>query len=211
MSFIQPIIYLVLVIAVGAVGANFIDDGVLGFKDKAKAQGVVELADDIKTAMDTFKADQASSLSLPFVIDSSAALQFSDVNTDDDSVVDYQLVVNALKSDGIEYISGNAQPDFGVFGLGIGTDEKVYIINSSDLISDEICEKINEVTGYVSPGQVDVVGVLPTAAGVEVTTASIDAALALAFTVADETVKAACIESDGVNGSNTFVYFLQDF
>jgi hypothetical protein len=209
MSFIQPIIYLVLVIAVGAVGANFIDDGVLGFKDKAKAQGIVELADDIKTAMDTFKADQSSSLSLPFVLED-GTLGLSEGTPVTDGLVSFEDVVGVLGSADYEYLSGNGQPSFGEFALSVANG-KVFLMNSSAEISDEICAKINEVTGATDTAAADLTTVLTTTPTSLVAVAELDALMTVSNGVEAETVKAQCFEATDGSGNNTFVYFLQDY
>jgi hypothetical protein len=209
MSFIQPIIYLVLVIAVGAVGANFIDDGVLGFKDKAKAQGIVELADDIKTAMDTFKADQSSSLSLPFALENGID-GLAEGTPVTDALVAFQDVVGVLGSADYEYLSGNGQPSFGEFALSVANG-KVFIMNSSAEISDEICTKINEVTGANDTVAADLTAVSVTTPTSLVTVAELDALMAVSGGVEAETVKAQCFEATDGSGNNTFVYFLQDY
>lgn len=226
--FFKPILYLVLFIAIGALGANYIADGFFGFKDKSKAQGMVEFSRDTMTAMSTYKADNPGSLSPVTVVDTvdtsaPAGQQTADHlgaaivdDTDTDAnEVSYDNVFGLLSDTNVNFLEGNGDPEFGQPQLSIvsdGVNDHALMVVSSIEISDGICDKINEVLGNdvpVGSNEVDVTAAaLPTGSGEGILGTALTAIDGRVTNVAEGTIEGICLEDTGGN-LNTFVFHLQ--
>ena len=223
--FYKIIIGLILFIAVSALGAGYFGEGFLDFQKKAKAASMVELTRDIATVMQTYKASDAAVQSVVAKVD----LQLDGLTDSEGQVgnatVSFGDVFNELKSE--KLISGTGLPEFGAFGVssaaGAISGSDVLLVNSSVQISDEICQKINEVLG-VSPATDHVVSGDVTDAGITATLAAGGtASLAVATPTADVasilTTLYPQIEDGGVEGvcitdsggsQNTFAFYVQE-
>lgn len=221
--FLKPILMLVLFIAIAALGSNYVGDGLFDFQKKAKAARLVEFTRDIATVMQTYKADQASNLSLPYVIDNEVEAAGADSEgTVGNGVVAKNDVINALKAD--KLIKGDGNPDFGDIAFGRATDlgqTDVVIVNSSIEISNEICAKINEVLGVGDPAadnkvELDISALSQDTSGGTILTADADA---LAVTInaggqgniTNGGVEGVCVQDSTGTVDNTFVFYVQEF
>lgn len=195
--FLKPILMLVLFIAIAALGSNYVGDGLFDFQKKAKAARMVEFNRDLSTVMTAFKADEVANQSAAFLVDLDDA---ANPGT-------YIDVVALLAADNL--LKGDGTPDFGVQNiLTNGTD--VVLVNSSDQISDEICDKINEVLGEPIPTSVDM------------TNAATDLDILVSYDVATDTAGGAipALHNGGVEGVcvkdlngdlNTFAFYVQQY
>lgn len=230
--FLKPILMLVLFIAIAALGSNYVGDGLFDFQKKAKAARLVEFTRDIATVMQTYKADQASNLSLPYYIDNEIAGADGE-GTKGNGVVLTSAVISALKAD--KLIKGDGVPDFGAILFGKATEgnagdgDDVVIVNSSDEISNEICAKINEVlgvdggngnpttlgstAGFTHQYDLSALTLEPSTNPTSVSTADVDAVAAVlpaGSTFLNGGVEGICVEDTG-SAQNTFVFYVQEF
>lgn len=232
--FLKPILMLVLFIAIAALGSNYVGDGLFDFQKKAKAARLVEFTRDIATVMQTYKADQASNLSLPYYIDHEIGGAGTDgEGTTENGAVLTSDVIGALKAD--KLIKGDGVPDFGAILFGKATEgnagdgDDVVIVNSSDEISNEICAKINEVlgvdggngnavtlgstAGFTHQYDLSALTLDPSTNPTSVSTADVDAVatvLPAGSTFLNGGVEGICIEDTG-SAQNTFVFYVQEF
>jgi hypothetical protein len=193
--FLKPILMLVLFIAIAALGSNYVGDGLFDFQKKAKAARMVEFNRDLSTIMTAYKADDNANLSIAYKIDKGLA-QTADSGEGGDDLVVWSDVVAELNVDSL--LKGDGKPDFGTQEL-LTDGTHLILVNSSVAISDEICEKINEVLGEDKPAPADM------------TSAGTQASVVLgAANLANGGIEGACIE-DSVGDLNTFAFYVQQY
>jgi type II secretory pathway pseudopilin PulG len=214
---IKPIIALFLLIAISALGLSYTGDGFLGFNSDAKAQTAIEQTRDMSSILQTYKTADISNLSLPFKIDNEIG-GLVDNGTAEDNAVTYADVIEALRAE--ELFRGQDQVDFGSFGIGISTSDEIFVVNSGQSLTPELCEKMNKVLGYEDASGssaitadlsgftavlTDVDGNPDPAAAID--QASVDALVGAAG-AANGGVEGACV-TDDTTGTSAFAYFVQ--
>lgn len=221
--FLKIILGLALFIVIAALGANSgLGDGFFSFKAKGKAADLVEFSRDVATVMQTYKADHNSNLSVVNVIDNDLTSR-SGATVDDDSAanadgrVQFANVVTELQVDGL--LKGNGTYEIGGFAVatlpGGATGSDLVLINSSAEISDEICDKLNEVVGITTTPEGDLSAVPATKAGgvfddnIEYDPAVIATVNGLTgHSLVDGNNEGVCIK-DTVGAQNTFMFYVQ--
>ncbi len=220
--FFKIILGLALFIVIAALGANSgLGEGFFGFKAKGKAADMVEYTRDVATVMQTYKADDNSNLSVTSKVDNEISGLVDGEGTAGNGLVNYADIRLELSSDNL--LKGNGTMDLGAFQAVITDDgaggEDVLLVNSSVLISDEICDKLNEVFGADNGAEdisADLTGVVSTtdANGNEipgtVDLATIAVLDAVPFDVLnDGGAEGICVKDNSDTAQNTFAYFVQ--
>jgi len=217
--FLKIILGLALFIVIAALGANSgLGDGFFSFKAKGKAADLVEFSRDIATVMQTYKADHNSNVSVFTVIDqdvdSRTGVDVVDPAAGAD-VVQFGSVVSELQVDGL--LKGDGTYEIGGFALvsldNVNGDD-LLLVNSSPEITDEICEKLNEVVGV--PAATAPSADLSTVPVTEDNTAEVTQAIvttldtaAGAHSLADGKAEGVCIKNTAATGQNTFMFYVQ--
>jgi hypothetical protein len=193
--FLKPILMLVLFIAIAALGSNYVGDGLFDFQKKAKAARMVEFNRDLATIMTAYKADDNATLSIAYKVDNNLD-GATDSGEAGDELVVWSDIVTELNRD--QLLKGDGTPDFGSQEL-LTEGTNLILVNSSIEISDEICEKINEVLGEAKPEAADM------------TNASTQASVVLdATNMENGGIEGACIE-DSIGNLNTFAFYVQQY
>lgn len=224
--FLKIILGLALFIVIAALGANSgLGDGFFSFKAKGKAADLVEFSRDIATVMQTYKADHNSNLSVVNVIDNdlqsrSGGQAVDGSTTNGDDIVHFANVVTELQQDGL--LKGDGSYEIGGFAVvslpdGDGGHDLVLVNSSADL-SDEICEKLNEVVGATDV-EADLSTVPATKTGDVVNTAAeftpavvttLNTAATAVNSLIDGQNEGVCIKNSGAGaGQNTFMFYVQ--
>jgi hypothetical protein len=193
--FLKPILMLVLFIAIAGLGSNYVGDGLFDFQKKAKAARMVEFNRDLSTVMTAYKADDNGTLSAAYKVDNQldGAVDSGEAS---DSIFAWNDIVTELNRD--QLLKGDGQPDIGSQEL-LTEGTNLILVNSSNEISDEICEKINEVLGEAKPTPADM------------TNASTSAAVVLDLTnMENGGIEGVCIE-DSEGNLNTFAFYVQQY
>jgi hypothetical protein len=186
---------LVLFIAIAGLGSNYVGDGLFDFQKKAKAARMVEFNRDLSTVMTAYKADDNGTLSAAYKVDNQldGAVDSGEAS---DSIFAWNDIVTELNRD--QLLKGDGQPDIGSQEL-LTEGTNLILVNSSNEISDEICEKINEVLGEAKPTPADM------------TNASTSAAVVLDLTnMENGGIEGVCIE-DSEGNLNTFAFYVQQY
>jgi hypothetical protein len=135
---IKSIIGLILAIAVGALGVSSLGDGIFGFLDKSKGGKLVEDARELSRIHAIYKTDDQDNRNAFDV-----AVSF-----------DYEVVETTLG----ELVKGDIKAATGLFSYFEATGDVLtngnYLVNASNEISDEVCDKINEMAGMTGVNQV---------------------------------------------------------
>lgn len=219
--FLKIILGLALFIVIAALGANSgLGDGFFSFKAKGKAADMVEFSRDVATVMQTYKADHNSNLSVVQIVDNgldgrSGTTAIDNSATAGDDVVQFADVVIELQQDGL--LKGNGTYEIGGFAVvtlpnaDVNKGSDLVLMNSSAEISDEICDKLNEVFGVNTAPSGDLSSVPDTkVATVEVAPAAATTVNGLStLNLSDGNSEGVCVKNTGATGQNTFMFYVQ--
>ena len=187
---IKSIIGLILAIAVGALGVSSLGEGIFGFLDKSKAGKMVEDARELSRIHAIYKTDNRDGLTA-FAALNALATPVPLVAAD---VTYYDLVEDELNTkDLVKRGFAASQGEFTYIQSAVVGSEGFYLINASAQISDEVCDKIN-----------DIVGLGDNAAVPYTATASVSADM---LALANNNTEFFCAEDD-TTAINAFVYYL---
>ena len=203
MFILKIILGLILAIAVGAIFTDNMGDGYFDFQKKAKAEAFTNKVDDIAAVMQTYKISQPDTVSL-----------YEQLERDAVKDTTMNQAVTDLTSEDVKLLKGDAQVELGELALGEHTfnnQDGVYLVLVSDdadadakVISDEICQKINEnITGELDLSTVD-----PTAGDTAYDASALFTAIGT-HEVEGGQVQGACF-TDTVGERNAFVYYVQE-
>jgi hypothetical protein len=186
---LKSIIGLILAIAVGALGVSSLGDGIFGFLDKSKAGKMVEDARELARIHAIYKADNRDGLNAFDKLTADApSVTVANANATYYGLVEDELNTKDLVKRGF----AASQGEFTYLELTVG-DEGFYLINASAEISDEVCDKINEMVGFDAAATFPYTG-----------TASVETDM---LALANNTTEFFCAEDD-TTAVNAFVYYL---
>lgn len=185
---LKSIIGLILAIAVGALGVSSLGEGIFGFLDKSKAGKMVEDARELARIHAIYKTDNRDGLTAFGALNALAVpVPLVPVDGTYYSAIEVELNTKDLVKRGF----AASQGEFTYVESAAPGSEGIYLFNASAEISDEVCNKINEIVG---------VGEVTYTPTVDVAT---DAPL-----IVNNNTEFFCAEDTTAAGVNAFVYYL---
>jgi len=187
---IKSIIGLILAIAVGALGVSSLGEGIFGFLDKSKAGKMVEDARELARIHAIYKTDNRDGLTAFGALNALATpVPLVAADTGYYNAVEAELNTKDLVKRGF----AASQGEFTYIQSAAAGSEGIYLVNASAEISDEVCNKINDIVGLGDDAAVPYTGTGDVAADTLV--------------LANNATEFFCAEDD-TTAINAFVYYV---